>query len=179
MKERLKHILWIGGATDSGKSTVAQKLADRHKLSVFHYDKEDDKQVERLSQTVPEFQKFLASSMEDRWVNTTPKEMFDFLLLTFPHRFALVVENLLLQPQGRPIIVEGFGLLPELVQPVLSSPYQAIWFVPTEEFKWESMTRRGKPSFASTLSDPDKARMNVFTRDTLLANYYRKEILSS
>jgi hypothetical protein len=73
------------------------------------------------------------------------------------------------------LIVEGFGLLPELLHPILSSDHQAIWFVPTEKFKWESMTRRGKPSFGSSLSDPEKARMNLFTRDMMLADYYRKQ----
>jgi hypothetical protein len=32
----LSHVLWIGGATDSGKSTAAQKLAQRHQLQVYH-----------------------------------------------------------------------------------------------------------------------------------------------
>ena len=79
-------------------------------------------------------------------------------------------------PQDRPVIVEGFGLLPELVHPVLSSPNQAIWFVPTETFKWDSMVRRNKPSFAPQVSDPQKARMNLFDRDKLLAAYYRQQV---
>ncbi|NTV37996.1 MAG: hypothetical protein HGA82_02240, partial [Anaerolineales bacterium] len=55
---------------------------------------------------------------------------------------------------------------------------QALWFVPTEKFKWESMTRRGKPSFAALVSDPEKARLNLFARDMLLADYYRQQVPS-
>ncbi|NTU54924.1 MAG: hypothetical protein HGA79_01600 [Anaerolineales bacterium] len=175
LKKQLAHILWIGGATDSGKSTVARNLAHRHGLSVYHYDKDDARQIENLANTVPEVRQFLKASLEERWIHPTPKMMFDHLLLVFPHRFHLVVETLLEMPKGRSLIVEGFGLLPELLHPILSSDHQAIWFVPTEKFKWESMTRRGKPSFGSSLSDPEKARMNLFTRDMMLADYYRKQ----
>lgn len=178
LKAQLRHILWIGGATDAGKSSVAQNLAHRHSLTVIHYDKEDAAQTERLAASVPEIRKFMEASLEERWVNTTPQAMFRFLLLSFRHRFPLMVEKLLEQPTAAPIIVEGFGLLPELVSPVLSSPQQAIWLVPTPTFKWESMTRRGKPSFAAALSDPQKAKKNIFARDTLLADYYRAQVPS-
>jgi 2-phosphoglycerate kinase len=176
--KQLAHILWIGGATDSGKSTVAQNLAQRYGIFVYHYDKVDNEQIEKLSKTVSEIHQFFNASMDDRWINTTPKMMLDFLLISFLHRFQLVIESLLEMPKEKPIIVEGFGLLPDLVHPMLSNRHQAIWFVPTEKFKRESMTRRGKPSFASSLTNPEQAKMNLFTRDMMLANYYRKQVLS-
>lgn len=178
LKELLTHTLWIVGATDSGKSTVAQNLADRHGLFVYHYDKEDAAQVERLAKSLPKVREFLEASLEERWVYPSPKSMFDLLLLEFPHRFPLVIESLLELPRDKPIIVEGFGLLPDLVQSILSSPYQAIWFIPTDKFKWESMVRRGKPSFATTLSDPEKAKKNLLTRDTMPADFYCNEVPS-
>lgn len=178
LKKQLSHILWIGGATDSGKSTIALHLASRWGASVYHYDGHDAEQMEKLAKTIPEIDVFLKASMEERWIQTTPGRMFDFLLLTFPHRFQLVIEDLLAMPSGGLILVEGFGLLPELVQPVLSSLSQAIWLVPAEKFKRESMTRRGKPSFAPTLSDPEKARTNLLTRDIMLADYYHRQMSS-
>lgn len=175
-KKRLTHILWIGGGTDAGKSSVAQNLAERRGFSVYHYDREDATQMERLARTVPEVSRFLEASLEEHWVQSAPQKMFEFLLFVFPHRFPLVIESLLDRPREKPVIVEGFGLLPELVHPLLSSPHQAIWFVPTEQFKWESMLRRGKPSFASSVSDPGRARSNLFQRDLLLADYYRRQV---
>jgi 2-phosphoglycerate kinase len=174
LKKQLAHIFWIGGATDSGKSTVAQRLAERWGASVYHFDRDDATQMQTLSSTLPEVDKFLKATMEQRWIQPDPGRMLDFLLLTFPHRFQLVLEHLLALPNDQPILVEGFGLLPELIHPLLSSLHQAVWFVPTEKFKRESMIRRGKPSFAATLSDPEKARMNLFTRDMMLADYYRR-----
>jgi adenylate kinase family enzyme len=176
VKKQLAHILWIGGATDSGKSTVAGILAERWDVPVYHFDRADVRQSDILARNVPEVSQFLQASLEERWIQPAPKTMFEHLLLIFPHRFRLVIEDLLGVPQDQTVIVEGFGLLPGLVHPVLSSPNQGIWFVPTDAFKWASMLRRNKPSFASQVSDPEKARMNLFARDKMLADYYRQQV---
>lgn len=176
LREQLSRVLWMGGATDTGKSTVAQNLADCHGLYVYQYDKTDAKHLEKLAGTVPEIRKFNESSLDERWVYPEPAAMVEFLLIAFSHRFPLMLQDLLTLPGDKPIVVEGFGLLPEFVHPFLSSRHQAIWLVPTEKFKWESMTRRGKPSFAKLTGDPEKAKMNLFARDMLLADYYRKQV---
>jgi len=84
-------------------------------------------------------------------------------------RNVLVLEDLLDLPGEPMIVAEGFGFTPALLSPVLSSERQAIWLVPTEEFKWTSMKRRNKPSFRDMVSDPERATRNVFRRDMMLA----------
>jgi hypothetical protein len=59
---------------------------------------------------------------------------------------------------------------------LLSSDHQAIWLVPTEAFKRASMKKRGKPSFGRLTSNPEKAMMNLLTRDMILADYYRMQV---
>ena len=56
VRDALSHVLWIGGATDSGKSTVAEKLAERHGLQVYHYDRRDLAHHEQLAKTNPAYQ---------------------------------------------------------------------------------------------------------------------------
>ena len=178
LKKQLAHVLWIGGGTDTGKSTIAQNLADRHGLCVYHYDKTDAEHHVKLAETLSEIREFNDASLDERWIYPDPSILLARCLFSFSHRFALVIKDLLALPNDKPIITEGFGLLPELVHPILCSRYQAVWLVPTEAFKWESMARRGKPSFAKLTSDPEKAKMNLFTRDMMLADYYRKQVLS-
>ncbi len=178
LKKQLAHVLWIGGATDTGKSTIAQNLAEHHGLQVYHYDKTDAEHHMKLAKTISEIRQFNEASLDERWIHPEPKALFERALFSFSHRFPLVIEDLLALPNNKPIIAEGFGLLPELIHPILSSHYQAVWCVPTEAFKWESMARRGKPSFAKLTSDPGRAKMNLFTRDMLLAEYYRKQVWS-
>jgi len=176
-RQALSHVLWIGGATDSGKSTLAQILAGRHQLQVYHYDRRDLAHVEQLAQTHPEYRELLAAPLDDRWVSPEPEELFRWLLRSFRDRFPLVMEDLAALPRERGIVAEGFGLLPEYLAPLLSCPAQALWLVPTEAFKEASMARRGKPSFGALVSDPERATMNVRVRDRLLAEYIREQVV--
>jgi len=99
------------------------------------------------------------------------------LLQSFRDRFPLVMEDLIALPRERGVVAEGFGLLPEFLAPLLSSPAQALWLAPTDAFKQASMIRRGKPSFGAQVSDPERAKTNLCIRDRLLAKYIHEQVL--
>ena len=174
--QAFSHVLWIGGATDSGKSTLAQKLAERHGLQIYHYDKRDLAHHEQLAQTRPAYQAFLTASLDERWVYPAPAELFQRMLESFQDRFPLVMQDLIALPRERGILAEGFGLLPGLLAPLLTHPAQALWLVPAEDFKLASMRRRGKPSFGAQVSDPERAKTNLLERDRLLTEYLREQV---
>jgi shikimate kinase len=176
LRHALSHVLWIGGATDTGKTTVSRIVAERCGLQVYNYDRRDLAHIERLAQTNADYRAFLTASLEENWVQPEPEDLFQFTLQAFRDRFPLVIEDLLAVPRESMIVAEGHGLIPELVAPVLSSQHQAIWLVPTEEFKWASMKRRNKPSFRDKTSDPERATTNVFTRDMLLAEWVKAQV---
>jgi 2-phosphoglycerate kinase len=50
-RQALPHVLWIGGATDTGKTTVSRIIAKRYGLEVYNHDRRDRPQIERLAQT--------------------------------------------------------------------------------------------------------------------------------
>jgi len=174
----LSHVLWIGGATDTGKTTISQIIAERYGFQIYNYDRHDLPQLERLAQTLPRYRAFLDASLDERWVRPEPEDLLQFLLRGFQDRFPLVVKDLLDLSREPMIVAEGFGLTPELLSPVLSNKRQAIWLVPTEEFKWASMKRRNKPSFRDKVSDPERATRNVFRRDMLLAERVKEQAQS-
>lgn len=173
-RQTLSHVLWIGGATDSGKTTLAQILAGKHGLQVYHYDREDARQITTLAQSSEVYRAFLASTLDERWVQPEPEELYRFVLQSFQDRFSLVLEDLLALPREPKILVEGFGLTPDLVVPLLHSRCQAIWLVPSDDFKWASMQRRGKPSFRNQVSNPERATRNLFERDRLIAEHVKE-----
>jgi 2-phosphoglycerate kinase len=174
LKQSLSHVLWIGGATDSGKTTLARMLAEKHSLQVYHYDREDARQVTALAQTIEYYRAFLAATLDERWVQPEPEELYRFVLRGFQDRFPLVLEDLLALPREPGILAEGFGLTPDLVAPLLTSRRQAIWLVPTDAFKRASMQRRGKPSFRKQVSDPERAARNLFERDRMITGYVQE-----
>src|SRR5205085_2297380 len=141
--------LWIGGATDSGKTSVARALAQQYGLQAYHLDRYDREEPPgHWSRTDPVRHPHMhAAPTKDRdwmWVHTTPEELVERWFRWAPERFQLVLEDLLALPPAPPIVAEGYGFTPDLVRPLLSSIRQAIWLVSTEEFKRVSYARRGK-----------------------------------
>ena len=171
----LSHVLWIGGATDTGKTTVSRMIAKRYGLQLYNYDRRDLPQIERLAQTHAHYRAFLAASLEENWVRPEPEDLLQFTLQAFRDRFPLVIEDLVATLTESMVVAEGHGLIPELVAPVLSSKHQAIWLVPTEQFKRASMERRNKPSFRDRVSDPEKATINLYERDMLVAGCVKRQ----
>jgi adenylate kinase family enzyme len=178
MKRALAHVLWIGGATDSGKTTIAQLLAEWYELPVYNYDRYDFAHHYHLAQTLPAYRKMLNASPDENWILPTPKELMERTLRSFRDRMSLVIGDLRSLPRQSAIIAEGFGLIPELVMPLLTDPGQALWLVPSPAFKQASMERRNKPSFRDATRDPELARRNVYERDMLLAAYIKGDALS-
>jgi hypothetical protein len=133
--------LWIGGATDAGKTTLARRVALVHTLALYEYDRADVAHHERLAQARPDYRDFLEQSLERRWVEQTPEALFRRSMESFEARFAFVLEALAaLARRGRPVLAQGFGLTPDLVAPHLDDPRRAIWLIPSEAFKrgaWE------------------------------------------
>lgn len=175
LKTRLAHMLWIGGATDAGKTTVAQNLADQYGLPLYRYDVATKPHFETLAQTKALYRTFLSGSNEDNWVKPTPEALLVWLRQVFIDQWPFVLEDLLALPSDKPVLAEGFGFLPALLAPLLTSPYQAIWLVPTEPFKWWSMKQRDKYTRRLTWAEPERAIHNLFTRDRLLAEVIREQ----
>jgi hypothetical protein len=121
----------------------------------------------------------LGRTLDEAWVLTTPAEMVERWQETTRERFAMSLDDLLALQAERPIVAEGYGLLPALVAPMLSSPRQAIWLVPTEQFKLASFDQRvrsgDKGGAWARTSDPTRARANHVARDLLIGDLVRKQ----
>lgn len=174
-KQMLAHVLWIGGGTDSGKSTTSQLLAERHDLQRYDYDGRDVFHHDCLAHTMPEIRAFLTATDEERWIRPSPKALMERSFRSFRLRFPLVLADLMAMPHDRPIVAEGFGLTPELIAPLLSDPRQAIFFAPTEDFKWASMKKRGKYFRRLEWQNGEKAIQNLFARDMMITAEIRAQ----
>jgi hypothetical protein len=168
------HVIWIGGSPCAGKTSVAQQLADRHSLQVYHFDRHEADHIKRSSPARhPALHTFLALTLDERWVLRSPREMARNVICSWTERFDLVLEDLRALPRDPPIVAEGAGLFPALVAPLLARPHQAIWLVPTAAFCATMRRRRGSAMPAQT-SDPERAWRNLIDRDVLLARYVRQ-----
>lgn len=175
----LQHVLWLGGPSDAGKTTVTQILLQRSlRWQWYPCDLHEYNHLIARADPVlhPANYRNIGRPLDEQWVHTTPQELFTDALVTNIERFPMIVEDLIKMPTRPPVLVEGPRLFPALVAPVLNHPQQALWLLPTEEFAQESLARRNKPTQRSRSSDPERFRRNFVGRDQLLHEYIVAEV---
>jgi 2-phosphoglycerate kinase len=172
----LSRIRWIGGAPDTGKTSVSRLLSARLGWMLYEYDGRDGSHHRLLAEKSQEGVAVLNAPIVERWVAATPQELFQLALRSFAERMPLVIDDLRALTTGseRIIVAEGFAFTPELIEPLIANAHQAIWLTPTDEFRRASFERRDKPSFRHETEDPDRARVNMIARDSLLSQHVNK-----
>ena len=178
LQERLRHVYWIGGTSGAGTSTTATRLAAEHGWRLYATDEVMSDHARRTTAAeAPYLHQFMAMDMDQRWVHPSPET----LLATFHwfrgEGFDLIVEDLLTLPADRGVIVEGFRLLPSLVKSLLVSIDQAVWLLPTPDFRHAAIHGRTStgPGFVHKTSDPERAGRNIAERDRLFTSRLRRE----
>ena len=122
---------------------------------------------------------FAGMSIDERWVLRTPQEMYDTFHAFHGECFDLLLAELSDLPPDRPLIVEGFSLLPRLVVPLLDRPSQAIWLLPTPAFcRWAFDARGTTWAIPSRTSDPEQALENLLARDAIFTEQLGREAAS-
>lgn len=176
LRTRLRHVLWLGGGSGAGKSTVARRLAERHGLGVYATDDVMSAHAARSDPAeCPRLAAFTAMDMDDRWLNRTPATMLETFHWFRGEGFRLIVEDLLDRP-AEPVIVEGFRPLPRLVAPLLTVREQAVWLLPTPAFRRAAFdSRDGTWAIAGKTSDPERALDNLLERDRMFTEQLRGE----
>ncbi len=177
MRDRLRHLYWIGGPGGAGKSAVARRLAERHGLPLYHFDDASPRHAPRAQPgRHPEFAAFIAMDMDQRWLLRPSDEMARNALAGWAERFEFVLDDLLAMPATPAIVAEGIGLLPECVAGVAADPRRAVFLVHSPSFLRDAGdARQGLTSMTQRTSDPPRALANLMRRNELLAAHIRKE----
>jgi hypothetical protein len=78
LRERLRHVYWVGGGSGAGKSTIARRVADRRGLHVYATDNAMTKHDDRVApHEAPLLSRFKAMDMDERWLNRSPETMLE------------------------------------------------------------------------------------------------------
>jgi 2-phosphoglycerate kinase len=178
LRERLRHVYWIGGGSGAGKSTIARRLAARHGLRVYATDDVMADHARRSTRDdSPLLHRFMAMDMDERWVSRSPEAMLESFHWFRGEGFDLIVEDLLRLSREPGVVVEGFRLLPHLVEPLLSVHTHAVWLLPTPDFRRTVLEKRGGSAsgFLARTTDPERALRNLLERDRLFTDRLREE----
>ena len=172
----LRHVRWIGGGSGARKSTVARQLAADHGFRLYHTEPFSRYVARADPVATPLLHGFMAMDMDERWVNRPPEVMLETFHGFQGEGFDLVLDDLLALPPDPPVLAEGFSLLPRLVAPLLSRPQQAVWLLPTPEFRRAAFESRGSTwTIPNRTSHPQRALANLLARDQLFTEELRAQ----
>jgi hypothetical protein len=108
VKTALDHVLWLGGAPDAGKTTVARLLAERHGFHLYVLDAAMQAHWAKATPARhPALTAFQALTLDVRWVLPTPAAMAQQIVRIGAERFDLAIEDLLMLPRQPRILAEG------------------------------------------------------------------------
>jgi hypothetical protein len=155
---------------------VARQLGAGHGLRLY-YTEPFSKYLDRADPAAtPLLHEFIAMDVDERWVNRPPEVMLETFHGFRGEGFDLVLDDLLALPPDPPVLAEGFSLLPRLVAPLLSGPRQAVWLLPTPEFRRAAFESRGSTwTIPNKTSDPQRALANLLARDQLFTEQLRAQ----
>ncbi|MBV8684389.1 MAG: hypothetical protein JO111_16050, partial [Caulobacteraceae bacterium] len=140
---RLGNIYWLAGGSGAGKSTLARKIAAQYNMRLYATDDVMGDHHRRCDpQQCPNLTAFVNMDMDERWLNRSPQVMLETFHWFRGEAFHLIVEDLLSLPTDQPVIVEGFRLLPALVEPLLGMRSHAAWLIPTARFRRSAFISR-------------------------------------
>jgi adenylate kinase family enzyme len=166
---RLAHVLWLGGSACAGKSSVARLLSARHGLALYSCDDHFEEHRSRASpERHPRFHRLMDRPVEELWSQPAEDQAAD-LLGFYEDEMDLVLEDLTAFPG--PVLAEGVGLLPRLLDEVPVEPRRAVWLVSSEDFRLRAYPRRGGfvQEILARYRDPDRTFREWMRRDSLIA----------
>lgn len=165
----LEDMIWIGGASGAGKSTIARRLVVSSGLRLYDTDAVMSDHARRCDG--PYLAAFAAMDMDERWLNRSPVTMLETFHWYRGEGFDLILEDLAALPPGPDVVAEGFRLLPHLVL-----PGRAVWLLPTPQFRRAAFESRGGLwQIAGRTSDPERALENLLARDAMFTDRLRAE----
>jgi 2-phosphoglycerate kinase len=158
----------MGGSPCSGKSSIAEVLAEKHGLHVYKCDDafwEHAKRVDPVAH--PTFYRLTRMTWDEIWMRPVAVQIADEFAC-YREQFGMIVDDLLALPRSMPVIAEGAALLPDLICGLLPDRSRATWVIPTESFQREHYTLEKRPWVQDILQhcqNPTQAFANWMDRD--------------
>jgi hypothetical protein len=155
---RLAHVRWVVGGTGAGKSTVTGLLGDVYDVEVYRGDRAEPGWVERCT---PQYHPHLAALRDlpvgGMWRDRSAEQVFRAMPGLYGETVGFVVDDLLGLPGDRVVLVDYFGILPGHLAPLLLRSSQAVFLLPTPEFR--------RNALAARYADTARARANWGSED--------------
>ncbi|MBX3010594.1 MAG: AAA family ATPase [Caldilineaceae bacterium] len=179
--EDWQRVYWLCGSPCAGKSTLAQKLAERFNWQLYASDDWFNDHRERSTAAAqPTFYRISRLRGDALWLRPVVEQIateIDFIA----EQFTLVLEDLgrLLQESSQTILFEGAAVLPHQLHGLLPEPRHAFWLIPTEAFQRHYYAQRPWiHDVLATTSAPEQAFAHWMARDAGFAHWLEGQLLA-
>lgn len=169
----LPPVIWLGGGSGAGKTTISRAIAYRFDLAWYRIDAHGYAHRDRLIANSKLSADSAAKTHDQRWLEPTPEDLARGFIEGSELGFPLVLDDLRTMATDIAVIVEGPQLLPHLVAPHLFDPDWGLWLLPTPEFQRTALTARFNASQAT--SHAERAQENLLRRNGILDGRTRSE----
>jgi hypothetical protein len=174
--EALEGVFWLGGSPCAGKSTVAEILASRFELDVYHVDEAFDRHARGLDPSrQPALARWCAASANERW-HRPVDDLVGEAIACYREHFALIAADVSARTGRRPLLVEGTALLPSAVAGIVASGARALWLVASPDFQRRHYRQRAWAwDVVASSDDPERAFEQWMDRDVRFAAWVAAE----
>jgi len=171
-QEDRTQIYYLGGSPCSGKSTIAERLAERYSLHYFNCDAAFADHLQASDPVEqPTLHRLRTMTSDEIWLVPVADQLARVIAI-YREEFSLLLADFRALPADQPILAEGAALLPELVVQDPTRAQHAAWIVPTAAFQQQHYAQR--PWVADVLKasrDPQQAFANWMARDAAFADH--------
>ena len=168
----MREIYYIGGSPCSGKSTIAEKLAEEYDFAYYRIDDFLYQHMEAAAADgKPHSALNLSFNFEQMWMRS-PRIQCEEEIAIYAEILPYALRDIGAMDKERPVIAEGAGFMPELMAGEHVDSAHYICIVPTEAFQREKYAEREWiGEFLKGCSDPETAFDNWMSRDALFAKH--------
>jgi 2-phosphoglycerate kinase len=169
-------VFWIGGSPCAGKNSISSILADNFDLNLYCVDEAFETHIQSFnSEFHPTLVKWYRNSWNERC--TQPVErLVQEVIACYREHFTLVVDDVLIHPKDKPLLIEGTDLLPKEVTSIQANYNQSVWIIPTVDFQTEHYAKREwAQHIVEQCDDAQAAFQNWMQRDIDFAKWVRNE----
>jgi hypothetical protein len=83
-----ERLVWIGGSTASGKTSIADYLAEKYGLEPYHVDRFDEEHLARRNpEAQPALEAWARRTLDETWVDLLPDDLVEATLELHRERF--------------------------------------------------------------------------------------------
>lgn len=169
-------IYYIGGSPCSGKSTVAEMIANKYNM---YYFKVDDFLFEYIAKAkdkgIVSSTKASLMTVDETWLRN-PMEQCKEEFTIYKEIFEFVLEDISKINTQNGIIAEGAAFLPDLMRHIGVNEKHYICIVPTKEFQYIHYKQRSwVPHVLEGCSNKELAFENWMKRDAFFAIKVKQE----